>query len=65
MVQTGPTARNLVYCTDKKTILFKTHYFHVLTGQLKEKFHTDFKNDAKTFHTISLNLISEVYNFFD
>jgi hypothetical protein len=36
-----------------KEILLKIHYFHVLTNLLKLKFHTDSKNNLKTFDAIS------------
>ena len=38
---------------DTKEILIKNHYFHVLTITLRRKFHADFKNCLKKFHTIS------------
>ena len=36
-----------------KEILFKIHYFHVLSKPIKQKFHEDFKNYLKKSHTIS------------
>ena len=35
---------------ERKAILLKNHYFHVLTSLLEQKFHADFKNDLKKFH---------------
>ena len=51
---------NTVLMGGRKAISLKIHYFHVLTCPLGRKFHADFKNNLKKFHTIS-----ERHKFFD
>ena len=48
----GPSKISTVLMGGKKAILLKIHYFYVLKSLLGQKFHTNFKNDLKKFHTI-------------
>ena len=50
------TKFSTVLMGDRKSILLKIHYFHVLTWPLKQQFHADVKNDLKSFHTTTKNI---------